>query len=78
MKVDIKDKIVSLSDEDASMIVKGQRDPVVGYKPQIGRSENGFITAIIVPEGNASDSGHSAYRRRIYAENWGHAFNFKF
>ncbi len=57
VKVDIKDKIVSLSDEDASMIVKGQRDPVVGYKPQIGRSKNGFITAIIVPEGNASDSG---------------------
>ena len=38
------------------MIVKGQRDPVVGYKPQIGRSEKGFITSIIVPEGNAADS----------------------
>ncbi len=56
IKVDTKDKIVSLSDDDAAMIVKGQRDPIVGYKPQIGRSENGFITAIIVPEGNASDS----------------------
>jgi len=37
IKVDIKNKIVSTSDKDASMIVKGQRDPVVGYKPQIGR-----------------------------------------
>jgi hypothetical protein len=57
IKVDTKDKIVSLSDGDAAMIVKGQREPIVGYKPQIGRSENGFITAIIVPEGNAADSG---------------------
>ncbi|MEI8026308.1 MAG: transposase [Pseudomonadota bacterium] len=56
VKVDIKNKIVSTSDKDASMIVKGQRDPVVGYKPQIGRSEKGFITSIIVPEGNAADS----------------------
>jgi len=56
IKVDTKDKIVSLSDDDAAMIVKGQRDPIVGYKPQIGRSENGFITAIIVPSGNAADS----------------------
>jgi hypothetical protein len=56
IKVDIKNKIVSTSDKDASMIVKGQRDPVVGYKPQIGRSEKGFITSIIVPEGNAADS----------------------
>lgn len=50
-------KIVSLSDSDAAMIVKGQRDIKVGYKPQIGRSEKGFVTAIIVPEGNAADSG---------------------
>ena len=56
LKVDIKNKIVSTSDKDASMIVKGQRDPVVGYKPQIGRSEKRFITSIIVPEGNAADS----------------------
>jgi hypothetical protein len=31
--------------------------PTFGYKPQLGRSENGFITALIVPEGNAADSG---------------------
>lgn len=56
IKVETKNKIISNSDKDASMIVKGQRDPVVGYKPQIGRSEKGFVTAVIVPEGNAADS----------------------
>jgi hypothetical protein len=56
-KVPAGEKVVSLSDQDAALIVKGEREPVVGYKPQIGRSENGFITAIIVPVGNAADSG---------------------
>lgn len=56
-KVPAGAKVVSLSDQDAAMIVKGEREPVVGYKPQLGRSENGFITAIIVPVGNAADSG---------------------
>lgn len=56
-KVAASKKIMSLSDSDAAMIVKGERIPVVGYKPQIGRSKSGFVTAIIVPEGNAADSG---------------------
>ena len=56
-KIPVDQKILSLSDDDAAMIVKGTRDPVLGYKPQIGRSENGFVTAIIVPAGNASDAG---------------------
>lgn len=56
-KVAIEKKILSLADQDAAMIVKGQREPVLGYKPQIVRSENGFVTAIVVPEGNAADSG---------------------
>ncbi len=56
-KVSIENKVLSLSDQDAAMIVKGQRDPVLGYKPQIVRSENGFVTAIVVPVGNAADSG---------------------
>jgi len=29
---------------------------VIGYKPQIGRSEHGFITSLIVEEGNPADS----------------------
>ena len=46
-----------MSDQDAAMIVKGEREPIVGYKPHLGRSRGGFIVAIIVPAGNAADSG---------------------
>jgi len=56
-KVKVEDKVLSLSDADAAMIIKGGRDTVVGYKPQIGRSKNGIVSVLIVPEGNASDSG---------------------
>jgi len=51
------EKIMSVSDKDAAFIQKGQREAVVGYKPQIGRSREGFITCVNVPEGNAADSG---------------------
>jgi len=51
------DKVMSLSDIDVACIVKGQRDAVFGYKPQLARSENGFISVLIVPQGNAADSG---------------------
>jgi hypothetical protein len=50
------DKVYSLADPDAYMIVKGDRDPVVGYKPQIGRSAKGFITCFEVTAGNPADS----------------------
>ena len=50
------EKILSISDRSAAFIKKGNRNPVIGYKPQIARSGSGFIPAIIVPEGNASDS----------------------
>jgi len=56
-KVAAADKVLSLADQDAAMIVKGGREPTLGYKPQIVRSEMGFVAAIIVPEGNAADSG---------------------
>lgn len=39
------------------MIPKGLKPPVFGYKPQVGRSEQGFIVSVSVPQGNASDSG---------------------
>jgi len=52
-----KDKILSLSDKDAAFIKKGDREPVIGYKPQVGRSKNGLVTSVIVPKGNAADSG---------------------
>jgi len=56
-KVAVEDKVLSLSDADAAMIIKGGRDTIVGYKPQIGRSKNGFVSVLVVPEGNAADSG---------------------
>ena len=43
IKLPARDKILSISDKDAAYIIKGQRNPVIGYKPQIARSGNGFI-----------------------------------
>lgn len=50
------EKILSLSDGSAAYIKKGSRNPVIGYKPQLVRSEKGFVTSLIVPQGNAADS----------------------
>lgn len=50
------EKVMSISDRSAAMIVKGDREPVVGYRPQTGRSRNGFVTVLHVPEGNANDA----------------------
>ena len=52
-----RDKVLSLSDKTAAYIKKGGRDPVIGYKPQVGRSGQGFVTGLIVKEGNPADSG---------------------
>ena len=51
------EKVLSLSDIDAAMIKKGQRDPILGYKPQLVRTEKGLVSVLIIPLGNASDSG---------------------
>jgi hypothetical protein len=56
VKVATADKVVSTSDPDAAFIVKGQRDPVLGYKPQLARSGGGFVTGLLVPRGNAADA----------------------
>ncbi len=53
---DEHEKIFSVSDRSASFIKKVQRDPVFGYKAQLGRSKNGFVNSVLVPEGNAADS----------------------
>ena len=49
------EKVLSISDPDAAYIKKGNRNPVIGYKPQIVRSSNGFIAALRVPRGNTAD-----------------------
>jgi len=55
-KVPSSAKVISISDRDAAFIVKGGWNTVVGYRPQLGRSGQGFVTALIVPTGNAADS----------------------
>lgn len=50
------EKVLSLSDGSAAYIKKGGRNPVIGYKPQLVRSANGFVTSLVVPQGNAADS----------------------
>ena len=49
--------IYSASDRSARFIKKGGRETEFGYKIQLGRSANGFISSVLVPEGNATDSG---------------------
>jgi hypothetical protein len=55
-KLPSTEKILSLSDGSAAYIKKGGRDSVIGYKPQLVRSAQGFVTGLIVPQGNAADA----------------------
>ena len=55
-KLPSTEKVLSLADGSAAYIKKGSRVAVIGYKPQLVRSANGFVTSLIVPEGNAADS----------------------
>lgn len=50
------EKVLSLSDGSAAFIQKGGRNAIIGYKPQLVRSANGFVTSLIVPQGNTADS----------------------
>lgn len=52
-----RDKVLSLADKTAAYIKKGGREAVIGYKPQIARSGQGFITGLMVKEGNPADKG---------------------
>lgn len=55
-KVPSSEKVVSISDGDAAFIIKGGWNTTIGYRPQLGRSGQGFVSALIVPVGNAADS----------------------
>src|SRR6202008_1417547 len=57
-KVPVAEKIISLSDPDASFIVKGGWNTVVGCRPQLARSGRGFVTGLVLPRGNVADSTH--------------------
>lgn len=56
VKVPMAEKELSVSDPDVGFIAKGQREPVIGYKPQVARSGEGFITGLLLPKGNAPDA----------------------
>jgi IS5 family transposase len=56
-KVPSSEKVISISDGSAAFIVKGGWNTVIGYRPQLGRSGQGFVSALIVPKGNAADAG---------------------
>lgn len=56
LEVPTSEKVPSISDPDAAFIKKGQRETKLGYRPQISKSEAGFVVALKVPEGNAADS----------------------
>lgn len=55
-----RERILGVADRAAAMIVKGGREPVLGYKPQLARSGNGLITAVLVESGNPADSAKLA------------------
>jgi len=55
-KVPVGEKFLGLGDPDASLIVKGGREVVFGYRPNLARSRNGFIVEMHVEKGNTSDS----------------------
>ena len=54
-KLPSTEKVLSLADGAAAYIQKGCRNPVIGYKPQLVRSANGFVTSLAVPQGNTAD-----------------------
>ena len=66
-KVPSEQKVISLSDQSAAFIVKGGWETVVGYRPQLGRSGQGFVSALLVPLGNAADSGQLV---NVVVEHW--------
>ncbi|MFW6152709.1 MAG: transposase [Verrucomicrobiota bacterium] len=67
--VPAEEKTFSLADPDAYMIKKGSRDPLVGYKPQIGRSAEGFISCFEVQRGNPADSKRLEPMVRLHQKN---------
>lgn len=64
-------KVLSISDPDAAYIKKGNRNPVIGYKPQVVRSAKGLIAALEVPRGNTADSTELAPAIRQAVERTG-------
>ncbi len=65
------EKVLSVADPDAAMIVKGGRQPVLGYKPQLVRTRDGFVSAAIFETGNVSDAKSLAPLVEQHCDNTG-------
>lgn len=50
------EKLLSLADSDATLIIKGDRQTVLGYRPGLSRSREGFIVDLALEKGNTSDA----------------------
>lgn len=70
-KLPSSEKILSLSDITAAFIKKGNRNSVIGYKPQLGMSENGYVSALIIEPGNGADSTYFAPLVKKHIDNTG-------
>ena len=51
----VKDKLVSLVDEDARHGAKSDKKTFTGYKANINKSKDGFVTNVIITPGNTYD-----------------------
>jgi hypothetical protein len=49
-------RVLSISDPDASFIVKGGRQTTFGYRPQLATSPHGLVLGFTLPHGNTPDS----------------------
>jgi hypothetical protein len=43
---------------DRGRAEKGGWNTVVGYRPQLARGGSGFVSALVLPQGNAADGRH--------------------
>ena len=66
-----RERVLGVADRAAAIIVKGGREPLMGYKPQLARSGSGLVTALIVESGNPSDSANLEPMLRRSIENTG-------
>lgn len=55
-KIPADEKVYSLADPTAYMICKGQREPVIGYRPTVARTGSGLIGALYIEMGNPKDT----------------------
>lgn len=54
--VAVSERLLSIKDRDAAIIVKGGREAVFGYKVQLAFTGLGYCTGLVVNHGNGSDS----------------------